>query len=178
MIEIYVRNGNKEASIKTETLNEKQIETLINQIFEVLTSNVDERRKSMISKPNMPAPNNQQLEQEPEHWKTGIIHKDGVPHYRLRLECPDCGLKKNLYREMGVEKVECEQCKTLVRVEPATEKGFGTTEEHRDQFGNFMLAKKPYSRPRMLPKVGAENRTTFTIAELIGGDSIAVEQSG
>lgn len=178
MIEIYVRNGDKEASLKTETLSAKQIEILIEQIFGVLTSNINEEQKRMIFKPNVPDIHNHQREQEPEHWKTGVMHKDGVPLYRLRLECPYCGMKKNLYREIGVETVECVQCNMLVKVEPATEKGFGTTEEHRDKFGNFMLAKKPYSRPRVLPKVGSENRSTFSIADLIGGDVNVVEQSG
>lgn len=182
MIEVYVRNGDKEASLKTETLSAKQIESLIEQIFCVLTSNINEKQKRMIFKPSVPDVHNQQREQqheqEPEHWKTGVMHKDGVPHYRVRLECPYCGLKKNLYCEMGIDKVECVQCNMLVKVEPATEKGFGTTEEHRDQFGNFMLAKKPYSRPRVLPKVGAENRSTFSIAELIGGGVGVDAQSG
>jgi len=41
-----------------------------------------------------------------------------------------------------------------------------------------MLARQPYSRPRVLPKVDAENRSSFTIAELVGGDAHAVGQSG
>jgi len=172
MIEIYIRNGNKEASFKTETLNAKQIDVLIQQIFEVLKSRVES--KTVHIKPEITVPQNK----EPEHWKTGILNKDGKPHYKIRLECPYCGTKKNLYREMGIETVQCVQCGKVVRVEPATEKGFGTTEEYRDQFGNFMLARQPYSRPRVLPKVDAENRSSFTIAELVGGDAHAVGQSG
>lgn len=169
MIEVYIKNGHREASLKTEKINSGQLDALIDKIFEVLLS------KQQISEVK---PNQQKSEDVPEYWKTGVLYKDGKPHYKIRLECPYCGTKKNLYREMGIETVQCVQCGKVVRVEPATEKGFGTTEEYRDQFGNFMLARQPYSRPRVLPKVDAENRSSFTIAELVGGDAHAVGQSG
>lgn len=180
MIEFHMRNGNKEANLKAPSLTSKQLDVLIERSFDVLMSGVpaDAKPKDERAAKEQIEKKQQQQGQDPEHWKTGIMHKDGTPHYKLRLECPSCGLKKNLYQPMGIEKVECEQCKTLVRVEPATEKGFGSTKEHRDQFGNFMVARKHYSRPKQLPKVGSENRSSFQIAELIGGVKDVAGQSG
>jgi len=197
MIELHVRNGHREASLKTESMTEKQMDFLLERTFQVLTysehektppraaqtardgnkqdgimlfTHAEQEKAVQTEQAEQTGQEKDTTQEEPEHWRTGIIVKDGEPLYKLRFECPNCGCKKNLYKPLGIEKVECRECMSLVKVEPATEKGFGPTEAHRDAWGNFMVARKQANRPRQLPLLGQETRSTFPIAELIRED--------
>jgi len=169
IVDIYIRNGDKTVKFKINDLDWGQIVELLEKCFGFVHEKVRKKEQSTVTvEPAIMVKRQIEVnEREPEHWKTGIMNKEGVPHYKLRLECPNCGIKKNLYKPLGIEKVECRECNALVKVEPATEKGFGPTEEHRDTWGNFMIARKPANRPRQLPMLGQETRSTFPIAELI-----------
>lgn len=79
---------------------------------------------------------NEAVSDEPEHYRTGIKYKDGVPHYRLRywcknLKCRDKGTDYILPDEMIIN---CRTCGTAHVVRPAAPKG------ERDDWGNFFIA--------------------------------------
>ena len=81
---------------------------------------------------------------QPDYFKTGIKYKDvdgkKIPKYKLRYDCPVCGVKSNRYEDIDAQSTECHECGTKMKVEAATPKGRGTTEEYRDQHGNFLIA--------------------------------------
>lgn len=79
----------------------------------------------------------------PEHWITGIITgEDGESRYKTRYICPVCGDKGKRYVKMGQTEAACHKCQAVLKVKPATTNGFGTTEEHRDEYGNYMFANE------------------------------------
>lgn len=63
------------------------------------------------------------------------------PKYRCSYECPKCGENGRHYIPMHITKVSCHKCQTPLVVEPATDLGKGTTEEHRDENGNYFFAE-------------------------------------
>jgi hypothetical protein len=72
----------------------------------------------------------------PEHYKTGIKYKDGIPHYRMRYWC-----KNQKCRDKGTDYIlpdemiaNCRTCGTAHKVRPAAPKG------ERDNYGNFFIA--------------------------------------
>ncbi|WP_342435939.1 hypothetical protein NSS79_20670 [Paenibacillus sp. FSL L8-0436] len=75
----------------------------------------------------------------PDHYKTGIKYKEGVPHYKLRYWCqnPKCRDKANDYIPADQMIVNCRQCGMALTVTPAAPKG------DRDGYGNFFIANKP-----------------------------------
>jgi hypothetical protein len=76
----------------------------------------------------------------PDHYKTGIKYKDGVPHYRCRYWCknPDCKHKGNHYITEDETKVSCHECGEELKVRPAAE-----SKLQRDDWGNFFIADHP-----------------------------------
>ncbi|MEC0169889.1 hypothetical protein [Paenibacillus graminis] len=76
---------------------------------------------------------------EPEHYKTGIKYKDGVPHYKMRYWCqnPKCRDKANDYIPVDQMVVNCRQCGMALTVMPAAPKG------ERDGYGNYFIANRP-----------------------------------
>ncbi|WP_110933766.1 hypothetical protein [Paenibacillus bouchesdurhonensis] len=74
---------------------------------------------------------------EPEHYKTGIKYKDGVPHYRCRYWCknPDCKNKGNHYIPEEERVVTCHVCGEELKVRMATD---GKLQQ--DGWGNFFIA--------------------------------------
>ncbi|AMM44974.1 hypothetical protein SP15_176 [Bacillus phage SP-15] len=89
------------------------------------------------------APVTSDTSEEPDYYKTGIKHKDDTPLYKIHYKCPE-GHKGRYYIPLGTSEVECRECGVSLTVEPANpEKGFGTTEAHRDDWGNFFVAYTP-----------------------------------
>jgi hypothetical protein len=76
----------------------------------------------------------------PDHYKTGIKYKEGVPHYRCRYWCknPDCKHKGNHYITEDETKVSCHECGEELKVRPAAEGKL-----QRDDWGNFFIADEP-----------------------------------
>lgn len=78
---------------------------------------------------------------EPDWYKTGIKHKDGVPHYRCRYWCknPECRNKGSHYIKEDETSVSCHNCGEQLEVRPA-----GTNYPfERDEWGNFFVADQP-----------------------------------
>ncbi|WP_160045689.1 hypothetical protein [Paenibacillus sp. USDA918EY] len=74
---------------------------------------------------------------EPDHFKTGVKYKEGVPHYRCRYWCknPDCKNKGNQYIAENETSVECHNCGQKLKVRPAADGKL-----KRDGWGNFFIA--------------------------------------
>ena len=82
---------------------------------------------------------------QPDFYHTGIKYKDdGTPRYRLAYDCPKCGASGRHYIPSHITKVSCHQCQTGLVAVPATDKGFGTDESHRDEHGNYFRATTLY----------------------------------
>ncbi len=75
----------------------------------------------------------------PDHYKTGIKYKEGVPHYKMRYWCqnPKCRDKANDYIPVDQMIVNCRQCGMALTVMPAAPKG------ERDGYGNYFIANRP-----------------------------------
>lgn len=76
-------------------------------------------------------------EGKPTFHLTGIKMKDGVPHYKVFYECPNCGFKGVRYEKEGVKKVQCYQCDSPVDVFP-TKGEF----PKRDKFNNYFTSAR------------------------------------
>lgn len=77
-----------------------------------------------------------------EFYHTGIKYDDhNRPKYRCGYSCPKCGETGRHYIPFHVTRVSCHKCNTPLVVEPATKKGMGTTDEHRDEHGNYTIAE-------------------------------------
>lgn len=77
---------------------------------------------------------------QPEHYKTGIKYKEGVPHYRCRYYCknPRCGIRSQHYIRKDIVSIRCHGCGTGLTVREAVP---GKPLE-RDEWGNFFIADK------------------------------------
>lgn len=75
-----------------------------------------------------------------DYYHTGVKYDREKPRYRCSYVCPKCGESGRHYIPTTVMTVSCHQCQAPLIVQPATEKGFGTDEEHRDEYGNFFVA--------------------------------------
>jgi hypothetical protein len=67
--------------------------------------------------------------------------KGDKPRYRLHYDCPKCTESGRHYIPDFVKSVSCHKCQARMLVEPATDKGFGADDDHRDEWGNFFVAK-------------------------------------
>ncbi len=76
-------------------------------------------------------------EGKPTFHLTGIKMKDGVPHYKVFYECPNCGFKGVRYEKEGVKEVQCYQCAAPVDVFP-TKGEF----PKRDKFNNYFTSAR------------------------------------
>lgn len=76
-------------------------------------------------------------EGKPTFHLTGIKVKDGVPHYKVFYECPNCGFKGVRYEKEGVKEVQCYQCAAPVDVFP-TKGEF----PKRDKFNNYFTSAR------------------------------------
>lgn len=68
---------------------------------------------------------------------TGIKIKDGIPHYKVFYECPNCGFKGVRYEKEDVKEVQCYQCSAPVDVFPI--KG---QFPKRDEWNNYFRSVK------------------------------------
>ena len=80
-------------------------------------------------------------ENDTDFHHTGIKIKNNKPHYRCGYSCPKCGESGRHYIPNTVKAVNCHQCQAPLVVEASTDKGFGETDEHRDEHGNFFFAE-------------------------------------
>jgi hypothetical protein len=76
-------------------------------------------------------------EGKPTFHLTGIKIKDGMPHYKVFYECPNCGFKGVRYEKEGVKEVQCYQCAAPVDVFP-TKGEF----PKRDKFNNYFTSAR------------------------------------
>ncbi|MCG6183303.1 hypothetical protein H1215_18700 [Anoxybacillus sp. LAT_38] len=76
-------------------------------------------------------------EGKPTFHLTGIKVKDGMPHYKVFYECPNCGFKGVRYEKEGVKEVQCYQCAAPVDVFP-TKGEF----PKRDKFNNYFTSAR------------------------------------
>jgi hypothetical protein len=76
------------------------------------------------------------LPEKPEWYKTGIMYKDGVPHYRLRYWCKNVACRDKGTEYILPDKLEfkCKTCGASHNIRPAAPKG------ERDGWGNFFIA--------------------------------------
>lgn len=74
-------------------------------------------------------------EEQPEHFKTGIVEDDGIKKYKCRLHC-DCGNHQNVYIDKMSKTVICPNCDKPHQVRDAKESGF----PNRDAWGNYYIA--------------------------------------
>jgi hypothetical protein len=82
----------------------------------------------------------------PDFYHTGIKYKGPkqTPHYRTYYQCPRCGNDGRHYIPKDVKFVSCHNCQSKLRVEPATSFGFGLSDKHRDEWGNYFISKMLY----------------------------------
>lgn len=82
-------------------------------------------------------------DREPDYFKSGIKYK-GVdldkPMYKTSYNCPNCGHSGRHYIPDFAKMVSCHDCHSKLRVESATENGFGVGDAYRDKHGNFFVA--------------------------------------
>lgn len=104
---------------------------------------VEESPKVVEAVATVTAVDENKNEDVPEHFVTGIKVRDGKPLYKLRYWCK-CGGKGNHYVPQDTNYVKCFDCKNRLAVEPATVKGAGETQDYRDDYGNFFIARQDY----------------------------------
>lgn len=86
-------------------------------------------------------------EDQPSFYHTGVKYKTfrgdtDVPHYRTHYSCPKCASTGRHYiPDANVKYIACHTCQTKLSVDSATDKGFGFSEDHRDDYGNFFVAR-------------------------------------
>lgn len=81
--------------------------------------------------------NNQDQEDGPDFWKTGIKMKGGVEHYKCFYKCFNCGEQGKHYIPKNVSTIFCHKCDFELPVTTATKEGF----PNRDEFGNYFVSK-------------------------------------
>jgi hypothetical protein len=83
----------------------------------------------------------------PDFWKTGKKYNDkGDPKYKTAYDCPKCYENGRHYVYKTTTKVACHNCSATLAVERANDvpvdSRFEMGEEHRDEQGNFFIAKE------------------------------------
>ncbi|MGG3841838.1 hypothetical protein [Anoxybacillus kestanbolensis] len=165
-VQITLSNGEKSARLKIENFPIESFERLLNKTLDFLGL-LDHRseKKEVSIKPKINVKNFETVEikmedvllllpeplrdwyreqeqkamQEgkPTFHLTGIKIKDGVPHYKVFYECPNCGFKGVRYEKEGVKEVQCYQCAAPVDVFP-TKGEF----PKRDKFNNYFTSAR------------------------------------
>lgn len=97
----------KTAEVKMESVTET---SPTNDVVSLLPEKLREWYKQQEEKAN--------AEGKPTFYLTGIKIKDGIPHYKVFYECPNCGFKGVRYEKEDVKEVQCYQCSSPIDVFP------------------------------------------------------------
>ena len=123
----------------------KAVETATEAAFRKFFEQVDGEAEPVpdnVNRPNLVLQNERlpdvPEEDQPEHWKTGILIKDGVKTYKCRQVCT-CGTKTNRYILPNVTEALCRNCGTILKVRPAKEGHYLLP----DEWKNFFWADEP-----------------------------------
>lgn len=152
LISVKPKADEKQPEVITITLGEKQKEEV--QRARELQQQIDGRphtlpliggpRTAMVSVgEKITSMGGIPTENEPEHWKTGIKDKGGIPHYKCSYWCkkPGCRNRGRHYVALGEKQIQCHNCGTEHIVRTAGPlKGDGIPEQ--DRHGNFYIADR------------------------------------
>lgn len=132
-------NGiSKTARIETDQAEESTVVDVLHTIFSNEKASVPAVSREVL-KIALKADDDQ-----PEHFITGIKYKEGIPHYKCRYWCRNCGHQGTHYIGLTEQSTQCHACNTAHAVRPALDKLDPEGIPERDRFGNFFVAKTLY----------------------------------